>query len=421
MRLLAKTTLYFLTALVPLLIAAGFVLYSRFSSELNSRMDEELITEEVQWVQYLKTQAAIGNTFALRTPEIIITPIDAPVTKFPNIETVNGFSATNNKEIPFRQLTHVVEVDGIPYLITLRKSQEQRTMIVANVTKIMLLVFVLLFLITMAVNWIINLNVWRPFQRSLQKISSAELQKMEAIHFERSATKEFDDLNTALNQMVNKIYLDYVSIKEFTENAAHEMQTPVAIVQSKLELLLQDDQLNHEQTRLIVQASDALSRLSKLNRSLLLLSKIENNQYESSEAVSVISITQKYLELFKEQLQEKQIRVQTNFASDWMLSIHPVLADTLISNLLGNAIKYNYNGGSILCTINHNEFCISNSSYLPPIHPDEIFKRFTTKGAANNSTGLGLAIVKKICDVNHLNIIYTNNVGMHLFTITSKD
>jgi signal transduction histidine kinase len=421
MRLLTKTTLYFLAALVPLLVAAGFYLYQQFSRELNERMDEELITEEIQWIRYLRTQAANGNTFILRTPELLIAPVNSPVTKFPTFETTTGFDAKDNRKLPFRQLTHIVPVNGIAYLITIRRSQEQRTVLVANITRIMLIVFAALFIITLLVNWLISRTIWQPFRRSLQKIRDAELQKMEAVHFEETNIKEFNELNSSLNQMAGKIHTDYISIKEFTENAAHEMQTPLAVVQSKLELLLQDSNLKDEQVNSIIQASDALTRLSKLNQSLLLLTRIENNQFETTEKISLQAVTEKYLKLFDELIKDRNVSVETTFNEDWSITLHPLLADSLASNLIGNAVKYNYNGGRIIITVNSNKYEISNTSDLPAINQEEIFKRFNkSKSNSGNSNGLGLAIVKKICDTHGLSITYRGEDNYHTFIITKR-
>jgi signal transduction histidine kinase len=421
MRLLTKTTLYFLAALVPLLVAAGFYLYQQFSRELNERMDEELITEEIQWIRYLRTQAANGNTFILRTPELLIAPVNSPVTKFPTFETTTGFDAKDNRKLPFRQLTHIVPVNGIAYLITIRRSQEQRTVLVANITRIMLIVFAALFIITLLVNWLISRTIWLPFRRSLQKIRDAELQKMEAVHFEETNIKEFNELNSSLNQMAGKIHTDYISIKEFTENAAHEMQTPLAVVQSKLELLLQDSNLKDEQVNSIIQASDALTRLSKLNQSLLLLTRIENNQFETTEKISLQAVTEKYLKLFDELIKDRNVSVETTFNEDWSITLHPLLADSLASNLIGNAVKYNYNGGRIIITVNSNKYEISNTSDLPAINQEEIFKRFNkSKSNSGNSNGLGLAIVKKICDTHGLSITYRGEDNYHTFIITKR-
>jgi signal transduction histidine kinase len=285
----------------------------------------------------------------------------------------------------------------------------------------MLIVFIVLFITTLIVNWIINQTIWRPFRKSLQKICNAELQKMETIRFEETNIKEFNELNSSLNQMTSKIHRDYVNMKEFTENAAHEMQTPVAVVQSKLELLLQDQNLKNEQVDSIVQASEALTRLSKLNQSLLLLARIENNQFETNETISLTDVTKKYLKLFDELIKDKQLALETNFSEDWSLHLHPLLADTLISNLLGNAVKYNYSGGRIAITITSNKYHISNTSRLAGIDPQQIFKRFKkSKENTGNSTGLGLAIVKKICDTHDLAITYRAEDGLHEFVIQKR-
>jgi signal transduction histidine kinase len=418
MRLLIKSTLYFLAALVPLLVATGFYLYYQFSKELNQRMDEELITEEIQWIRYLRTQSTKGTSFILSTPEILITPVNADPAKLPTFETTIEPEANDNRRIPFRQLTHVVLIDGIPYLIKIKRSQEQRTVLVENITRIMFFVFITFFAITLVLNWLISQSIWKPFRKSLKKINEAKLNNMQAIHFEETNIKEFNELNTSLNRMAGKIHSDYVSMKEFTENAAHEMQTPVAVIQSKLELLLQGDNLKEEQVDSIIQATEGLTRLSKLNQSLLLLTKIENNQFSTNETVSLIGVTKKYLRLFDEFIKDKNLTVEENYIEDWSLSLHPLLADSLVSNLIGNAVKYNFSGGKISIFINSQTFAIKNTSHLPPINPQQLFNRFNyPQFHDNDSTGLGLAIVKKICDTHNLDITYYAESNTHNFHV----
>jgi signal transduction histidine kinase len=403
--------------MVPLLAVAGFYLYTQFSKELNHKMDQELVTEEIQWIHYLQTEADNGTTFILNTPELLIAPANAPVTAYPRIEDANG--AAN--KFPFRQLSHVVSINGIPYQIIIRKSQEQKAALEVNVTRIMFFVFVGLFITTLLFNWFISNRLWRPFRRSLEKIRSAELPKMEAVHFENTSISEFNELNASLNAMAEKMHADYVNMKEFTENAAHEMQTPLAVVQSKMELLLQDGNLTDQQVESIMDASTALSRLSKLNQSLLLLAKIENNQYETNETVSLTDITRKYLKLFDELIKDKKLQVETQFDEDFLANLHPLLADSLVANLVGNSIKYNYEGGMIKIIISNRKYEISNTSDLPPIDETQLFKRFNkSKNTSDSSNGLGLAIVKKICDMNNLAITYQSDNRLHSFIINKK-
>lgn len=416
MRLLTKTTLYFLIAMVVLLTAGGFYFFRQFSSEMDRQTDQELIIDEVQWIRYLKSQSDIGSTFILRTPEILVYPVNDTPTEYPQITQATGFSATQNIKVPYRQLSHVVNVNGIAYHITIRKSQEQKPVFLANITRIIMLVFAGVFLMTLLVNWLISQSMWKPFKRSLEKIRGAELQKMEAMHFEKSGITEFNELNASLNEMTGKMYSDYVNMKEFTENAAHEMQTPLAVVQSKIELLLQDANLTNEQALHIEQASHSLKRLSNLNQSLLLLAKIENHQFESHQQINITEVITKYLELFKEMISHKNLEVSFNNTKAFRVNMHPLLADSLMSNLVGNAIKYNYPGGKINITTNPGSVSISNTSQLPAIATEQLFKRFKKSATSDEtSNGLGLAIVKKICDTHGLAIKYDYRSGEHRF------
>ncbi|HWI89756.1 MAG TPA: HAMP domain-containing sensor histidine kinase [Flavisolibacter sp.] len=420
MRLLTKTTLYFLLAMIPLLGLTGYLLFEQFNKQINQRADKELLYEEVQWVEYLQASTLNGSRFLLQTPEILIYPSDKSVIEYPELSTVYVNKPNSKIQIPTRQLNDVVNINGTAYEIIIRKSQEQKLALVENIIIIMLLVFAGLLLATIIFNWIISRRLWKPFQTSLQKIRNIELPQMSKIRFEETDTKEFDELNASLNTMVNKIHSDYVNMKEFTEDAAHEMQTPLAVAQTKMELLLQDANLTNAQTETIVQATTALQRLSKLNQSLLLLAKIENQQYEADTSIDLVQVTKKYLQLFDEITSDKQIKVVTQFDDAFEVKLHPFLADSLISNLLGNAIKYNSTNGKIEIEVSKLHYCISNTSEHPSIDPQKLFKRFTAAGSRDTSTGLGLAIVKRIADTHQLTVSYTFKKEMHKFCLNKN-
>jgi signal transduction histidine kinase len=421
MRLLTKTTIYFVTVMICLSVLSAFYLFHQFSKGLDERSDKELIAEEIQWIQYLETTVANGTTFILRTGEVSILPVNLPQQPYPLITNVAGDNFQKRADISYRQLQQVVMVQGIPYQVTIRKSQEQKTALITSFTQIIILVFVILFLTALIFNWLISRRLWTPFQRSLQKIRTAELEQMKTTRFEKTNTTEFNELNAALNSMTDKIYRDYINIKEFTENAAHEMQTPIAVIQSKLELLLQDSNLTSEQTASVVQAAESLARLAKLNQGLLFLAKIENNQYAAASNINLAENCKKYIDLFNEIIKDKNLEVEGSLDEPFETMIHPLLADSLITNLVGNAIKYNYNGGSIRISTAKNKLEISNTSNLPAIEANRLFLRFgASREKAEDSNGLGLAIVKKIADVNELVINYSFNNNLHTFTISKK-
>ncbi|MDQ2753218.1 MAG: HAMP domain-containing histidine kinase [Bacteroidota bacterium] len=419
MKLLTKTTLYFLAAMILLIVVAGFYLFYEVSNEINSRSDKELISDELEWIQYLETQTDNGTSFILRTPDITIYPTDAAVMAYPTLTNLSGYNAKQNSNIPYRQLSQVVSVGDTAYRIVLRQSQEQKAALVNDVTRIMMFVFAGLFTATLLFNYIISNRLWLPFRRTLQKIRSTELHKMEAVYFEQTNTLEFNELNASLNVMADKIYKDFVNMKEFTENAAHEMQTPIAVVQSKLELLLQDTNLSEEQVQSVIQSTQALNRLSKLNQGLLLLAKIENDQYKAIEKINLTETFKKYLSLFAIFITDKQLTINASYESDFITQLHPFLADSLVANLLGNAIKYNYQNGTILIIANQNSISISNTSNQLKMNADKLFSRMNkNENSDEQSNGLGLAIVKKIVDSNELRIDYTANNNINTFTIS---
>ncbi len=421
MRLLTKTTVCFFAAMVVLLLATGFYLFQQFSKQLRDRSDKELLGEVSGWKQYLDNNAVGETTFILKTREVSIYPVDAAPTRYALLRDVAGDIDHSNGHIPYRELTQVLPVNGTAYQVIIRKSQEQRLALEQGFTRVILIVFAVLFMITIVFNWIINRTLWIPFNRSLAKIQATELQKMDAVHFEETDTYEFNELNKALNGMAEKVSRDFRNMKEFTEHAAHEMQTPVAVVQSKLEVLMQESNLSDAQLQSVAEASEVLNRLGKLNQGLLLLSKIDNNQYSSSEEIELGAVLQKYLTLFHELIRDKKLKVEATFTAAFSARLHPMLADSLIINLLGNAIKYNYPAGLLRLEVDSTHMTIANSSRLDRIPEDKLFTRFySSQPGQESSNGLGLAIVQKIAQAANLAVSYNVESGGHVFTLTRQ-
>jgi two-component system OmpR family sensor kinase len=418
MKLLTKTTLYFLLIMLPVFTAGAFYLYVKFNKEIKHETDEELVNDKLQWMRYLDTTSVNNPVFSLNTPEFNLHPTEKAAQKKHQLKGVSIYQEPENTHAPFRQLSQVITLHNNNYELTLRKSLIEKDDLISNVVYVMLAAFAGLLLFVLLSNWLISKSVWQPFYRSLGKIQRLQLNKLETIIFDRTATHEFNQLNTALNNMTTRIHQDYTSIKELTEDAAHEMQTPLAIAQSKLELLLQDDSLSETQLNGIMTSYEELQRLSRLNHSLLLLAKIENQQYPVTEQPDLCTAVEKYLLLFEELIREKNLRIHKEMTNRAPWPLHPALTDILVSNLLGNAIKYNYPQGSIHIRITSNTFSISNSSHLPEIPADMLFQRFKKHNIGyTNSNGLGLAIVKKIADSYHLQLTYNHEQDIHTFTV----
>ena len=217
--------------------------------------------------------------------------------------------------------------------------------------------------------------------------------------------------------MAEKTSYDYLSLKEFTENASHEIQTPLAIINSKIEMCLQDKQLSPEQAKLLMEASHAVNTLVNLNKSLIVLTKLDNNQVDPPGDINVNDKIFKRLNLFEEFIQEKDIDVNLKMDQSVIIKISPSLAGILFDNLIKNAIKHNYDhGGKINIEVTKDFIKIANTGIKPKVDTAKFFERFYKDGN-QESLGLGLAIVKKIVDIYGFEISYDYVNDLHIVKI----
>lgn len=205
--------------------------------------------------------------------------------------------------------------------------------------------------------------------------------------------------------MVRKINADYENMKNFSEDISHEMQTPLAIVQSKLEILKQRTLDDKDSSLSLNAISKAVLRLSKLNKSLLLLTKIRNDQFQEVAEVNISSIVNNYIEGLVELIAAKEITLTLNI-SDCILFMDVHLAEFLISNLISNSIRHNINGGYIKISLNAQRLTIENTSEIIEVESANLFERLVSN-RKGDSTGLGMSIIKSICDKNDFKIEYS--------------
>lgn len=259
-------------------------------------------------------------------------------------------------------------------------------------------------------------RLWLPFNDTLAKVKHFSVEKGDVPQLGRSGTKEFDELNATLTTIMADSVRSYQVQKEFTENASHELQTPLAIVQSKLDNLLQDPQLTQRQAEELVQIYQEIRHTSRLSRNLLLLSKIENNQYSTMTEVNVADKIASTLPQLASIAGE--IKIKTDI-DDTGLTVrcNETLLESLINNLVVNAVRHNRKGGTISISVGEGRFSVANPSDEPALDPQRVFSRFyRTKQQKGN--GLGLAIVKSICDYHHWHVSYEYSGGQHWFTVS---
>jgi signal transduction histidine kinase len=303
------------------------------------------------------------------------------------------------------------------YSIKTYKSLSDTQKLILNLFIVIWLALISMLALLSAVNLYISKKLWIPFYTILSQLSKYNINENLHLNLTPSGIREFDQLNRALNAMSERIRADFINLKEFTEDASHEIHTPLAIIKSKIELLFQSENLTKEQLKNIRTIYDAVSRLARLNNSLLLISRIQNQQYPEVKEVMLSSLIEKFLSHFEELIQQKKITIEKNYNVQTTLIINPDLAEILISNLLGNALKHNIQNGTLSIQLDDHELTITNTGKPLDFDPHNLFKRFRKGNHSGDSTGLGLSIVKKIIDPYKFNIEYSTRENIHTLNL----
>lgn len=221
----------------------------------------------------------------------------------------------------------------------------------------------------------------------------------------------------ALNKLIEHTVSVYKSQKEFTENASHELQTPLAIIKNKLDILLQKEALTDRQYQIIEDINKALTRVSRINKNLLLLAKIENHQFDDSETINLSELTTECIEQLQEHFSNKDLNLKSSIDEDCVVTGNSILIEILINNLLLNSIRHNLLKGTVEVKLSKSGFIISNSGRTA-LEQEQLFKRFKKTSDESLGSGLGLAIVEQICKRHQWTIDYEFQQEKHTFKIS---
>ncbi len=279
----------------------------------------------------------------------------------------------------------------------------------------MLIVFVLGVAIVLMMRFI-SKRLWLPFDQTLQAMETFRLENDTIPALPDSEIKEFSQLNTVLGKLMTDNLNSYRIQKEFTENASHELQTPLAVIQSKLDILLQQPDLTLEQAAIIQDLYQMTRRLSRLSRNLLLLAKMENNQFSHMDYVDVVMVI-KDLQTYLEGLSGELVLKQNFMVDSLSIKANRSLLESMVNNLVVNAVRHNKAGGEITISLADGQLTVCNTSDEPALNENQIFNRFYRPSEKAMGNGLGLSIVKAVCDYHGWKISYSYLDGKHNFTV----
>jgi signal transduction histidine kinase len=419
MKLLARYNRVNIIATVIVLLLSGLCYYFAIRYVLISQLDDDLKVEEQEIIDHVKANNTLPNPSSYKDQKVVYLQNDGTPVKRA-FSSPASFSPEEKEEITNRQVVFPIQVAGKNYTVIISKSEEATEDLIQLILLLTLALVVLLLLVLFTVNRFLLNKLWRPFNTTLQELKQFNLSNNAPLRLEKTSINEFSDLNEAVTVMSSRVSQDYRSLKEFTENASHEMQTPLAIINSKLDVLIQDETISEYQMRQLQGIYDALDRLTGLNQSLLLLAKIENNQFHEKEAILPDQVIRQKLSQFEELIESKKLHVVTDL-QPITIQYNKQLIDILAGNLLSNAIRYNREGGAINITLGAGSLQVSNDSDIPALDGERIFQRFYRHNATKpDGNGLGLSIVKQICDMAGYTVDYAFHNGRHQFTIYFK-
>ncbi|WP_290475155.1 MULTISPECIES: HAMP domain-containing sensor histidine kinase [unclassified Leeuwenhoekiella] len=414
--LLRKASKAFLLNSIAFMLLSGVALYFYTQSLLQNEIEEELLSTKDRVEHLLQSNPNIQDI----PPVIAIAK--SKIQQKNSLKDTLIYDPLQDEVELFRQLSGTKLINGTNYRITVRAMVIESQQILLAIVFIFLLLIVLAFVFLFYLNRSRNAKLWQPFFNNLARIKSFNVKSDEPIHLEESDILEFDELNQEVAHLTSKIQVDYRNLKQFTEDVSHEIQTPLAMMQAKIETGFNEPDLSEGQYVMLSALQDDIRRLKNLNKRLILLAKIENNQFTQEEEISIKNIVVEITGNFRE-LTDTVFELKGN--TPLQVKMDPHLAQILCTNLISNAVKYTIENQPILIKFTAKSLQICNAGVQELKDATQVFDRFYKEGNQKDSTGLGLSIVKKICEHYGFYPSYsfknkadsTENIGFHCFEI----
>lgn len=414
MKLTHYISLRYIAVTVLVMLISIPIFYFVMQNVLTGNIDENLQDQKALITK--KLQNADNKNFVILENEITVAKSSVAIPK-ERLFTKEIYNKDEHEKEFFRILQFSVKSNNTNYNVQIKESLVESEDLLKIILKLLISILLVLIVTLLFINYKIKQNIWTPFYKTLSELKNFRVDKTEDLHLEKSKINELNDLNFSLKELSSNNKKVYQSQKEFTENASHEIQTPLAIVQNNIDLFWQTENISENQANIINEISTATIRMSKLNQALLLLSKIENKQFSETEVVNLNRLAEHFFKNYQEQIRFKELNLKTNLSRFFLVNMNSNLAEILVGNLLLNALKYSPKSSVVNVDFTENDVQISNESAGKSLATDLLFKRFQRQNSKENGTGLGLEIAKQIADSSGLKLTYEFKENRHFFLL----
>lgn len=408
MKLLTKTSLNFISVSVFFFLVGSVVMYFSVLNIIQNDLEDRLLQEKREFI----SKAATNKVADMSSELVYFKRIqDNILTSFSDSVLI-----IDDKYVLYRKLDFsYCQVDQC-YRISILKDHSQSDLLIMKIVIMNVGFAMFFFFIVFFVNRSAIKNALRVFYSTIYKLEKFHLNNNQPLTLDVAEVQEVRKLNKALENMSSQIRKDFDVQKEYTENVTHELQTPLSIITTKVDELMQSDNLTKGQMEGLSLLIETTNRLSKINKSLILLTKIDNRFYSNSINISLNNLINDTLNDFKDVINDKKIQLQVNFTDIKQVKMDRCLAETMVANLLKNAIIHNDRGGTIDIVLSDKALTMTNSGDKLTFPEVDIFKRFSRSEYNKQSLGIGLSIVKRICDLYDFDVNYQFS-GKHIFSV----
>ena len=409
MKLLQRSLRYNIIITVISLAVAGTLMYYLLKKEIIEEMREQLE------YQVEEIHRSLESGHAVSYPLVEVEKVDDRVAAYAIFRDTLIYDPLQHKAEDYYYLLSVKKNSTGNYKIRVMTTYIGWHEYSSTIFTMLFFTAVLLTLLNVVGGYFFNKRIWSPFFYNLDKLKNFSVSSDEPISLQSSTVVEFKELQKSLQDLADRSQKEYKALREFTENASHEMQTPLGIIQSKLDRMSQVE-VNEEIAGYIVQAKSGVERLKKLNKSLLLLAKLDNNAYPDKTEIFLDALLKKQLELLEELLAGNGITAMVNIEQ---VKVHAnlFLTEVMLSNLLSNAIRYTAPASTIFISLSAGRLQVSNPGPRLDFGEELLFQRFRKSSQNIQATGLGLSIVYQICQLSGWKISYRYREDNHVFTV----
>jgi len=422
MKLLTRHYKLYLYIALPLFVIVAIGYYFFLLRIITNKADESLKEDKAYIVSQLYNTDKILDQYLLDMSDdyILKKAKDETIIK-DQFSTLMIYDPTEDEEEPYRQLFCTISVQDKHYELTLRKSMVEYNAIMYSILLLGTVFSIMLAAGFTILNRVLTKSLWSPFYKTIDLLSSYTPEVKQRLHLPKSQIEEFELLNTTVAKMSEKIHNDFGKQKKFIDHVSHEVQTPLSVINANIENILQSKNLTTEDFQFLENISESSTKLSKVIRSLLLLSRLENDQFEGSEQVEFYGLFKKHFDKNHDYLENKSIQLNFESKGSFWHQMNPMLADILVSNLVQNAIRHSTHNGRIWLTLivdsDKSVLELSNMGKSTFTDPKSMFEIFKKGSNQPESTGIGLSIVKEICNKYSLDITYEVEGLMHKFRL----